>query len=477
MQHIPQPGIWPLCQFYFKKHTMKHPLTYQTSNWEGTRYHTFKCSSCVIVTCPTKSENSRYNHNSSWELQCWHALCMDSQPDGMDSIENCRSKNFKVSQGSCLTTCGAFTADAFTSQTEFSPCPSTKQLKSQKQGKPHIDFSGYFTLTGQEVNEVYLHNMVERLPVSFPKTLMRKTPKKAMTAAPHVTVLTRPPDTAEMRGTKTVMVERIKPARIAVVLPSAFVCNPKIHQEWWFSRKPQRAQPLLNPLEAQSYTAQAWALLHWCVKTYPTGIKNHNTYREKVDTVVIITLKCILIPYSILVSVLYFYKCVVWPSIEVIASYIDPAGVKYIIFLEFLYLNDIKKRKNLDYIDLADFKCGHTDTTLVSTVKMLQHLRTWSAVPRNVQNPSSTAGPQLLRSESPAAGNWSVEATALLCSSMLLVPFTAFSRGWSSRKNAVDATAMHHYNFKLVSSFSFYLDSRNKSPWIRVLVSRNDSWA
>lgn len=106
--------------------------------------------------------------------------------------------------------------------------PPPSKSKSQKQGKPHIDFSGYFTLTGQEV---YLHNMVERLPVSFPKTLMRKTPKKAMTAAPHVTVLTRPPDTAEMRGTKTVMVERIKPARIAVVLPSAFVCNSKIHQE------------------------------------------------------------------------------------------------------------------------------------------------------------------------------------------------------------------------------------------------------
>lgn len=244
MQHILQPGIWPLCQSYFKKHTMKHPLTYQTSNWEGTRYHTFKCSSCVIVTCPTKSENSRYNHNSSWELQCWHALCMDSQPDGMDSIKNCRSKNFKVSQGSCLTTCGAFTADAFTSQTEFSPCPSTKHLKSQKQGKPYRDFSGYFTLTGQEVNEVYLHNTVERLPVSFPKTLMRKTPKKAMTAAPHVTVLTRPPDTAEMRGTKTVMVERIKPARIAVVLPSAFVCNSKIRQEWWLTRTPENAASL-----------------------------------------------------------------------------------------------------------------------------------------------------------------------------------------------------------------------------------------
>lgn len=86
-------------------------------------------------------------------------------------------------------------------------------------------------MAGQEVHEVYLHNMVERLPVSFPNTLTRKTPKKAMTAAPHVTVLTRPPDTAEMRGTKTVMVERIKPARIAVVLPSAFVCSSKIHQE------------------------------------------------------------------------------------------------------------------------------------------------------------------------------------------------------------------------------------------------------
>lgn len=54
-------------------------------------------------------------------------------------------------------------------------------------------------------------------------------------------------------------------------------------------------------------------------------------------------------------------------------TYTRPVS-NYIIFLEFLYLNDIKKRKKLDYIDLADFKCGDTDTTLVSTVKMLQHL-------------------------------------------------------------------------------------------------------
>lgn len=81
-----------------------------------------------------------------------------------------------------------------------------------------------------------------------------------MTAAPHVTVLTRPPDAAEMRGTKTVMVERIKPARIAVVLPSAFVCNSKIHQEWWFSTKPQRTQPSLEPSWGPAiHTARAWA--------------------------------------------------------------------------------------------------------------------------------------------------------------------------------------------------------------------------
>ena len=158
-------------------------------------------------------------------------------------------------------------------------------------------------------------------------------------------------------------------------------------------------------------------------------------------------------------SVLSFYKCVIWPSIEVIASYIDPAGIKYIIFLWFLYLNEIKKRKNLDYIDLADFKCGDTDTTLVSTAKMVQYLHTWSAVPRNVHNPSSTAGPQLLRTEIPAAENSSLDATALLCSSMLLVPFTAFSRGWSSSKNAIVATAMHHNNFKFVRSpFLFGLE-------------------
>ena len=143
-------------------------------------------------------------------------------------------------------------------------------------------------------------------------------------------------------------------------------------------QNPRERSPLLNPLEAQPYTQlELELLLHRYVRTYPaTGIKNHNTYREKVDTVVIIRLKFISIPYSILMSVLYFYKCIVWPSIEVIASYIDPAGINYIIFLEFLYLNDIKKRKNLDYIDLADFKCGDTDTTLVSTVKMLQHLHT-----------------------------------------------------------------------------------------------------
>ena len=82
---------------------------------------------------------------------------------------------------------------------------------------------------------------------------------------------------------------------------------------------------LLRPSHTQ---LELELLLHWYVRTYPTGIKNHNTYREKVDTVVIIRLKFISIPYSILMSVLYFYKCIVWPSIEVIASYIHPAGIK-----------------------------------------------------------------------------------------------------------------------------------------------------
>lgn len=74
----------------------------------------------------------------------------------------------------------------------------------------------------------YLQKMFEMPPEpSLPNTLMRNTPVRARKAAPHVVLLTRAPDAAERRGTNTVIVCIMKPALVAVVLCSAFVCKPQ----------------------------------------------------------------------------------------------------------------------------------------------------------------------------------------------------------------------------------------------------------
>lgn len=90
-----------------------------------------------------------------------------------------------------------------------------------------------------KVQEGHLHKRLEMLPPAaaapslFPNTLMRTTPVKARKAEPHVSLLTWLPDTADRRGTKTVMVCNMKPALVAVVLPSAYVCM------WGHSKAPK----------------------------------------------------------------------------------------------------------------------------------------------------------------------------------------------------------------------------------------------
>lgn len=71
----------------------------------------------------------------------------------------------------------------------------------------------------------HLHKTLEEETPSFPNALISTTPVKARKADAQVILLMRLPVTADMRGTNTVMVWRMKPALVAVVLPSAFVCH------------------------------------------------------------------------------------------------------------------------------------------------------------------------------------------------------------------------------------------------------------